>query len=293
LGVYKSISLPTTGKQRRVLTSQRIDSQANPKPTMKRILISLLFLAFAGAAQAQLADMIGLPEGFDKGPEFTEEELLRTWGWLLAERFELRSVELRGYEVDYISEGIHSFVQGEQPPTDLSASMLAIQEYFAKRGEEVRERQYLSNQREEQEFFDSMMGSPEVLSSGTGLHYRIVEEGGDRRPDPEDWVVVHYEGRFIDGEVFDSSIGAQPSAFNLKTVIEGWGEGIRLIGVGGKIELFVPSRLAYGKEGRPRIPSGSALIFEIELLKIATQEEAEMLSQQIQSQQNQPQQGLE
>jgi FKBP-type peptidyl-prolyl cis-trans isomerase FkpA len=82
-------------------------------------------------------------------------------------------------------------------------------------------------------------------------------------------VKVHYRGTLIDGTEFDSSYKRnEPAEFPLSNVIPGWTEGVQLMKVGGKARLICPSDLAYGDQGRPSIPGGATLIFEIELLEI-------------------------
>jgi FKBP-type peptidyl-prolyl cis-trans isomerase len=82
-------------------------------------------------------------------------------------------------------------------------------------------------------------------------------------------VKVHYTGTLIDGTVFDSSVQrGEPAEFPLDQVIAGWTEGIQKMNKGGKIKLYVPPQLAYGDDGRPGIPPGSTLIFDVELLDI-------------------------
>ena len=80
---------------------------------------------------------------------------------------------------------------------------------------------------------------------------------------------MHYTGKLIDGTVFDSSVQrGEPAEFPLDQVIPGWTEGIQKVNKGGKITLYVPPQLAYGDEGRPSIPPGSTLVFDVELLDI-------------------------
>jgi FKBP-type peptidyl-prolyl cis-trans isomerase FkpA/FKBP-type peptidyl-prolyl cis-trans isomerase FklB len=112
-----------------------------------------------------------------------------------------------------------------------------------------------------------------VKTTQSGLQYRIVEPGSDTKPAPSDTVRVHYEGRLIDGTVFDSSYErGQPVEFPLNRVIPGWTEGLQLIGEGGKIELFIPSELGYGARGTPGgpIPPHATLIFDVELLEVTS-----------------------
>ncbi|EDY85003.1 peptidyl-prolyl cis-trans isomerase, FKBP-type domain protein [Verrucomicrobiia bacterium DG1235] len=241
---------------------------------MKKLLAFATVFAVTLSSFGQLADMIDLPEEMGaEEPKYTDEELLRSWGWLLAERFNLKDLELNRTEMDWISAGLLSHVEGEEAPTNLRDSQFAMQEYFAKREVTIRSRQLVENRRKEEEFFDTLFGLPDVQSLGTGLFYQILEAGSDVRPDASDTVVVRYEGRFLDNTVFDSTEDKGPAALKLREVIDGWTQGIPLIGEGGKIKLFVPSKLGYGDEGRPGVPPASTLVFEIELLKVGLPED--------------------
>lgn len=102
------------------------------------------------------------------------------------------------------------------------------------------------------------------LDDASGLRYTIIEPGGADKPDADADVVVTYSGKQTNDEVFDSS--ADPIRFNLRRLIGGWQIGIRLIGAGGKIRLYVPSRLAYGPSGTGTICPNSDLIFDIDLV---------------------------
>ncbi|MDQ8185184.1 FKBP-type peptidyl-prolyl cis-trans isomerase [Pelagicoccus sp. SDUM812002] len=240
---------------------------------MKKFLATAAFCALSVPVWGQLADMIDMPEGEDAEPNYSEEELLRSWGWLLAERFTLKDLDISAQELDWIAAGMMSHISGDDAPTDLSQSQLALQEYFSERELTIQQRQLEANRREGEEFFDSLFGRPDMLSLGTGLFYEIKDPGSDVRPTKSDTVVVHYEGRFLDNTVFDTSAGKLPIAFKLDEVIPAWTQGIPLIGEGGKIKLYVPSDLGYGDEGRPGIPPASTLVFEVNLIKVGLPDE--------------------
>jgi FKBP-type peptidyl-prolyl cis-trans isomerase len=110
-----------------------------------------------------------------------------------------------------------------------------------------------------------------VKTTASGLQYKITKEGTGKSPAATDKVLVHYEGKLLDGTVFDSSIKrGEPIAFPLNRVIPGWTEGLQLVKEGGKAILYIPSGLAYGISGTPGGPIGpnETLIFEVELIKI-------------------------
>lgn len=109
-----------------------------------------------------------------------------------------------------------------------------------------------------------------VKTTASGLQYRSVVEGTGPKPQATDTVEVHYRGTFIDGREFDSSYKRGESiSFPLNGVIRGWTEGLQLMPVGSKYELYIPYHLAYGERGAGGvIPPFAALIFEVELLGI-------------------------
>ncbi len=108
--------------------------------------------------------------------------------------------------------------------------------------------------------------------SGTGLVYRRIEAGDGPSPRDTDTVKVHYHGTFSNGEVFDSSRErGEPVEFPLNQVIPCWTEGLQMMQVGETAQLVCPSDIAYGDAGRPGIPGGSTLVFEVELLGIQGQ----------------------
>ncbi len=109
-----------------------------------------------------------------------------------------------------------------------------------------------------------------VVTTDSGLQYEVLERGtGGQSPSASDVVVAHYEGRFLDGSVFDSSIArGQPAEFMLNQVIPGWTEGLQLMQAGDTYRLFIPSALAYGPGGSGPIPPHATLIFDVELIEV-------------------------
>lgn len=109
-----------------------------------------------------------------------------------------------------------------------------------------------------------------VFITKTGLQYEVLVEGKGKQPKATDTVRCHYEGRLLDGTVFDSSYRrGEPADFGLQQVIKGWTEGVQLMKEGSKFRFFIPFDLAYGEHGAGAdIPPYAALIFDVELIEV-------------------------
>lgn len=109
-----------------------------------------------------------------------------------------------------------------------------------------------------------------VKTTASGLQYEILREGSGRAPAAASVVRVHYEGKLIDGNIFDSSVRrGEPAEFPLNRVIRGWTEGLQLMKEGAKFRFVIPPELAYGPHGAPpAIGPDATLIFEVELLAV-------------------------
>ncbi|MCL1123805.1 FKBP-type peptidyl-prolyl cis-trans isomerase [Shewanella surugensis] len=121
-----------------------------------------------------------------------------------------------------------------------------------------------------QAFLENNKTSPDIHTTDSGLQYQVLTPGtGTVHPKASDTVTVNYEGRLIDGTVFDSSfVRGEPISFPLTRVIKGWTEGLQLMVAGEKVRFFIPSNLAYGNSSAGQIPAGSTLIFDVELISI-------------------------
>lgn len=111
---------------------------------------------------------------------------------------------------------------------------------------------------------------PGVVTTASGLQYLVVKSGSGPSPKATDTVKVNYEGKLIDGTIFDSSYQrGEPASFPVNQVIPGWTEALQLMKVGDQWQLFIPANLAYGAQSpSPTIPPNSMLIFKVELLGI-------------------------
>jgi len=107
-----------------------------------------------------------------------------------------------------------------------------------------------------------------VITTESGLQYKVLQAGqGENSPEKRTKVTVHYHGTLIDGTVFDSSVErGQTISFGLNQVIKGWTEGLQTMVVGEKTRFYIPSHLGYGNSSAGKIPPGSLLIFDVELI---------------------------
>ncbi|MCL7713614.1 FKBP-type peptidyl-prolyl cis-trans isomerase [Stenotrophomonas mori] len=127
------------------------------------------------------------------------------------------------------------------------------------------------NREEGNAFLAQNKGQPGVVTTASGLQYQVLRAGSGERPVASSRVRVNYEGKLLDGTVFDSSYErGQPADFGLDQVIKGWTEGVSLMPVGSKYRFWVPSELAYGANGTGGGPIGpdATLTFDVELLGI-------------------------
>ena len=174
---------------------------------------------------------------------------------------------------DIFGEAVQELLKGEKP----AITQAEYREYMQKLQNELAKAEQASNADsaaalEEEKAFMEKNGKVEgVITTASGLQYQVLQAGkGGDKPGPRDVVKVHYEGKLLNGTVFDSSIQrGEPLEFMLTQVIAGWTEGLQLMSVGSKYRLFIPSKLGYGKRGAGQaIPPEAALIFDVELIAI-------------------------
>lgn len=119
-------------------------------------------------------------------------------------------------------------------------------------------------------FLAENKNKPGVITTASGLQYMVLKEGTGPKPTPTDKVKCDYEGKLLDGTIFDSSIkSGKPIVFSVNGVIQGWTEALQLMNTGSKYRLFIPPDLGYGDQQMgPDIKPGSLLIFDLELIEI-------------------------
>lgn len=119
------------------------------------------------------------------------------------------------------------------------------------------------------DFMRKLANDPDIMALDKGVFYRVLAKGsGEICPAVNDVVSVHYRGTLIDGREFDSTIGQYPEAFRVRDVIEGWQVALVQMHVGDKWMIYIPKDMGYGDKKIDKIPGGSTLVFEVELLAI-------------------------
>lgn len=162
------------------------------------------------------------------------------------------------------------YTDAESPISEegLQSCLMAFQqEAQASQQKKFMEKAELAKQ--EGELFLSQNQSEEgVITLPSGLQYKVLRAGNGPSPGPNNIVRVHYEGRFLDESVFDSSYErGTPAEFQVTQVIAGWTEALQLMNAGAKWQLYIPSDLGYGPNGYPpNIPPNATLVFDVELL---------------------------
>lgn len=155
--------------------------------------------------------------------------------------------------------------------TFTEAQMLAsIDEYQKASSERWMQQEKIlaqENLQKSKEFLDNVKSQPDVKSTPEGILYKVIKEGTGAQAKETDIVTVTYEGKTPKGDVFDTS-GGQPVQFELSDLISGLSKGIATMKEGGRALIYVPANLAYGESGSPTVEPNSALVFDIQLIKV-------------------------
>jgi FKBP-type peptidyl-prolyl cis-trans isomerase FkpA len=203
-------------------------------------------------------------------PKTDEEKALYNLGVMLSRS--IQSFNFSAKELELVKAGLADGAQDKASTEELEKYVPKLQELQQKRMAEASQKEKAAGSA----YLAKAATEPGALKTDSGLVFKSVKEGTGATPKAEDQVKVNYEGRFVDGKVFDSSIKRnEPATFPLNGVIPCWTEAVQRIKVGGKAQVVCPPELAYGDEGRPpQMRGGATLVFDIELLDIPKGEAA-------------------
>jgi FKBP-type peptidyl-prolyl cis-trans isomerase FklB len=182
--------------------------------------------------------------------------------------FKRQGVEMND---EAVVQGIRDALEGAEPkmtPAEMNTTLMELKRKVVASQRQRNVEKELEYIKEGEAFMQQNAGKQGVVTTDSGLQYKLIKEGNGKSPGPQDQVTVHYRGTFIDGKPFDSSYKKnKPATFRVNGVIKGWSEGLQLMKEGGKSQFFIPQNLAYGKRGPL---AHRTLIFEVELLKVET-----------------------
>jgi FKBP-type peptidyl-prolyl cis-trans isomerase FkpA len=191
-----------------------------------------------------------------------DQKALYALGLLLGRN--IKTFALTPEELAIVRAGLSDAVTGARPQVDLDTYGPKVNELAQKRAAAAAD----AAKKQGQEFVDRVATDKNATRTASGIVIRTITAGSGASPAADDIVKVHYEGKLIDGTVFDSSIKrGEPAEFPLNGVVPCWREALQKMKKGEKSQVVCPSSTAYGDRGSPPdIPPGATLSFEVELL---------------------------
>ena len=171
-------------------------------------------------------------------------------------------------QVDDFAQGVKAVMEQAEPALSIDEAKTIINDFFMQLQEQINKAAG-ETLKQGEGFLAENAKRPGIVTLPSGLQYEILSAGTGRKPSATDRVQCHYHGTLIDGTVFDSSVQrGEPAVFGVNQVIPGWVEALQLMPEGSRWKLYIPSKLAYGERQAGSIPPNSALVFEVELIKV-------------------------
>jgi FKBP-type peptidyl-prolyl cis-trans isomerase len=185
-----------------------------------------------------------------------------------------QGIKSQGIDVNVamVLQGVRDVLAGSNllmSDDEISSTIAALEQQLKNKQDQALAAMAENNKKAGAAFLADNAKKEGVVALPSGLQYKIITAGTGKMPTDADTVVCHYRGTLMDGREFDSSYGGMPATFAVKDVIPGFREAIKLMPVGSKWQIFIPSELAYGERGAgSTIEPNATLIFELELLSI-------------------------
>lgn len=185
-------------------------------------------------------------------------------GVLMASNVKMQGAD--SLDIEALSVAFRDVYQGKTLKIAQEEAMTVVQRYM----QACMEKKTTLLKGEGEAFLAANKTKEGVVTTASGLQYKVVAAGKGKTPLASDQVTVHYTGKLLDGTVFDSSVErGQPASFGVGQVIPGWTEALQLMHEGDKWLLYIPYALAYGERGAGgQIPPYATLVFEVELIKV-------------------------
>lgn len=179
---------------------------------------------------------------------------------------QIKSMNIENFSIEDFAKSISDVMEDKETAFTSREAQVMLQEFFQKKQKEEAEK-FIA---EGKAYLDENAKKEGITVTKSGLQYEVLQEGTGKSPKATDTVRCHYEGRLLDGTVFDSSYKrGEPADFGLNQVIPGWTEGVQLMKEGAKYRFTIPYLLAYGEQGAgASIPPFSTLVFDVELIKV-------------------------
>ncbi len=229
----------------------------------------LKLTAILAAAGVFFSATLTAQPGADAGERFSDEELMKTYGFLVASQVGINHMDLSESQFEAFLDGFRYALENTEPPHAFEEVGQQLQAFLEEKQAAAGGRAAEAGREEAAGFFAELAERDDVERTETGLFYEVVEMGDGDVPGPNDTVRIHYRGSLITGETFDSSYErGEPAEFPVTGVIPGMSEALQMLPVGTEAILYIPSDLGYGDRGAGNIPPGATLIFEIEMLAI-------------------------
>lgn len=210
----------------------------------------------------------------------TKEQIplyFKVLGYLNTAQSGCKNLEMSAEEQKSYLEGAQLSLEGKEPPCKFGDIMEAMQKFLQSRATESEKKRQAKmkaeaaeNRKKWEEYSKKLVSENQnIKKTASGLLYEITKQANPKaeKAKEEDTVEIFYIGKLIDGKVFDES-KKNPAKFPLSGVIPGMKEGLQLVGEGDSVTLYIPDHLAYGEYDIPGIPAGSALIFEVTVVKV-------------------------
>ena len=176
-------------------------------------------------------------------------------------------------EIEDFVKGLSAAIKGEKPEIDIEKAGDILNDFFANmEAEKAAENAEIgaAMKKDGENFLAENAKKEGVVTLKSGLQYKVLKEGKGKKASSSSKVRRNYEGKFTNGQIFDSSYKrGEPAVFGVGQVIKGWTEALQLMSEGSEWELYIPYHLAYGEAGaHGAIPPYAALIFKVELIEV-------------------------
>ena len=206
----------------------------------------------------------------DEVKDALDKDTSYAFGMLIASEIGLRDLS---FDYQALMEGFRDYNEDKDTRITQERAIEIITQVFAQLQSKHEEELWMEGEKNREEgeaYLASNAQQSGVITTASGLQYNVLTQGDGAKPGPDDYVRVHYEGSFLNGNVFDSSfMRGEPAEFGLDMVIEGWSEGLQLMNEGSVFRFVIPYDLAYGPNGwQGMIPPFSTLIFTVELVSV-------------------------